>query len=180
MKKRKNPQTLSSAVVKFFVLGLASFFFGLILWKGIIHAVVDSSYFRIKTVVIDPSLQFIHVWDMEKLEGRNIFSVDLKDVQQRLNAKYPQVSDLKVLRKFPDQIYVEAKQRLPFAQINLQNKTITLDEKGVILSTASKQLEQLPLISGVKSGPLKITLGYMLGGQDVQTALKIIKAFQAD
>jgi len=137
-------------------------------------------YFKIRSVTIDSSLQFINKRDFRSLMGRNIFTVNLKTVQRKLNYKYPQASKLKVIKRFPNQISVLATQRVPFAQLQIQNKTVVLDREGVILSLEGEKNKKLPNIVGVKLNNPKLVLGLPLRGSDIWLTLKIIKLFKAN
>jgi len=148
--------------------------------KGAIHLLQKSDYFRIQSVVIDPSLQFINKRDLKSLMGKNIFEVDLKAAQRKLSYKYPQASQLKMMKRFPNRIGVVAKQRHPFAQVQIKDKTVTLDQEGVILSSEEKGDKDLPYIIGTKSGDQKLVRGLPLRGSDIQMALKIAKLFEAN
>ncbi|MDO8579923.1 MAG: FtsQ-type POTRA domain-containing protein [Candidatus Omnitrophota bacterium] len=138
----------------------------------------DSSYFTIKAVVIDPSLAFIDKRDLAKLKGQNIFRVDIKGLRKSLSHKYPQIADLRIIKKFPDQILISAQKRYPMAQVKMKTKTLTLDEGGVILSTVSKQDEDLIFISGRVLADQPLSLGYPVRSQNIQAALRAIKSFQ--
>ena len=114
---------------------------------------------------------------MSKLMGKNIFAVDVKAVQQKLAFKYPQATQLKVMKKFPNQLAIKAKQRSPFAQTRMKNRTLTLDEEGVVLSTTTQQDDRLPLITGLSPSQSRFSLGMPIKGEMMRAALDIIKAF---
>ncbi|MBF0384601.1 MAG: cell division protein FtsQ/DivIB [Candidatus Omnitrophica bacterium] len=138
---------------------------------------VNSNYFKVKAVVIDPSLQFISLRDVDFLKGESIFEIDLKKVQRKISQKYPQVSDLKVFRRFPDEILLNAKKRYPFAQISFWGKLLTLDEDGVLLSAANKREASLSLISGLKNSDKNVRPGFPVGGRDLRVAFIILDEF---
>ena len=137
-------------------------------------------YFKVRSVTIDPSLQFINKRDLRSLMGKNIFTIDLKVVQRKLSFKYPQASQLKVIKRFPNQISVLAKQRVPFVQLQIQNQTVVLDREAVILSLEEKKDDNLPNIVGAKINNPKLVLGAPLRGSDIWLTLKIIKLFNAN
>jgi len=177
MAKRKKTKVIRPSVIKPIIVGLLAVVIGLIICNRTLLLVRHSEYFKIKTINVDPALSFINKRGLENLKGKSIFLVDLKKVQRRLQFKYPQISQLRIVKRLPDQISVLAKQRFPFAQVHLKNRTLTLDDKGVVVSTAGSQDKKLPLVLGMTSDYKRIALGRLLEGKDVQIVLKIIKAF---
>jgi cell division septal protein FtsQ len=135
-------------------------------------------YFNIRSIDIDPSLQFIDKRDVKNLVGKNIFAINLKAIEHKLSYKYPQASQLKVTKRFPDQISVIAKQRMPIAQIQIQDKTVIIDEEGVILALENEKNKNLMNIVGAKLKNPKLVLGLPLRGTNLWMALKIIKSFK--
>ena len=84
---------------------------------------------------------------------------------------------MKVVRRFPNQVHVLAKQRKPYVQTEVQNRTLTLDDYGVILSTTSRQDDKVPFIKGLSDESKRVVLGEKLPGQDIKAALQILQAF---
>lgn len=143
------------------------------------QALTHSPYFEVKAVDIDASLSFINPRDLESVQGRNLFTVNLNDLQRRLAYKYPQVTQLKIVKRFPDRILILAKRRLPFAQAVVKNRTLTLDEKGVVLATGGTPQKELTLISGLPAQG-SVSLGMPLRGEELRIALRIIAEFRAE
>jgi len=143
----------------------------------------NSSLFKIKTVVVsDPSMQFIKASRLVNLKGKSIFALDLKPLTEKLQAQYPEIAQIKLLKRFPDQIAVATKRRVAFAQVRMRNKDITVDGQGVILSMglSVSPLQDLPLIVGVDSQKAWASPGRQLQGQDIKTALTLIKVFRSN
>src|SRR3989338_794735 len=59
---------------------------------------LESGYFRIKEIVIEPSLQMEESYELRHLIGKNIFTVNLHTVHRNIQFKYPQMSQLKIVR----------------------------------------------------------------------------------
>jgi len=137
-------------------------------------------YFEIQSIAIDPSLQFISKRDLNNAIGKNIFTIDLRAIQRKLDYKYPQASQLRVVRRFPNQISVIAKQRMPFAQISIQDQIVILDKESVALSLEKKKNKDLPEIVGARISNSKLVLGLPTSGSDIKIALRIIRFFEAD
>lgn len=176
---KKKKSKIQSFIIKFILITLLAAAISFAVGFGTIHVFRNNDYFKIRSVSLDSSLQFINKRDFRNLMGKNIFDIDLKAVQRRLSYKYPRASDLKIVKRFPNQIAVVAKQRFPFVQIQVDGKIIILDEKGVMLSEEEKVNKKLPLVVGVRLYRQKIVRGSMFKGTDVQIALEITKRFQA-
>lgn len=143
------------------------------------HFFKQSDYFKIKMIAIDPSLQFISQNDLAGLRGQNIFTVDLKRVQQKMLLKYPQVSYLKIVKQFPNQILVGARKRDPFVQMRAHNKILTLDDQGIVLSASRQSSHQFPLIVGADSNAQNLRfVGSVVRDEGVRAAINIIKSFR--
>jgi len=146
-----------------------------IIGRAVIRHFTTAERFKVKSVVIDPSLQFIHNRDLQSLIDKNIFKLDLSSIERQLGYKYPQASELKITRRFPNRIAIMAKKRSPFAQIGVNGKTVVLDDEGVVLTVADKSVEEIPAILGARSDRLRLVRGLPLKGDDVQFALKVIR-----
>jgi len=177
MAKRKKKK-ISPLAVKIGVTGLLALSLCFGCFKGIEYLLVQSDYFKVKTIVIDPSLQLINKRDLSPLKGKSIFKINLSTVQRKLSFKYPEVSQLKIMKRYPNQIHLVAKKRIPFMQTRFKSRLLTLDEKGVVLSITGKREKRLPLISGLTGVNQRIVRGLPLQGKQIHAALRILKVFQ--
>ncbi|MCK5178577.1 MAG: cell division protein FtsQ/DivIB [Candidatus Omnitrophica bacterium] len=177
---RKKKSTTQPFVIKFILITLLVAGIGFGITSGLIYLFRHTEYFRIRSVIIDPSLQFINKRDLRNIVGKNIFEIDIKAIQRRLSYKYPQASELKVMKRFPNRIDVLAKQRFPFAQIRVKAHVATLDDEGVVLSTEGEADKDLPLITGIKADNRKLVRGMPFRGTDIKIALKIANLFRAE
>ena len=129
--------------------------------------------FTIKEIQKEPSLQFIQSSILSRLPGTNIFSVDIRLVQRRLQMQFPEVDRLRVHRKFPDTIVLSARKREPFAVLTNNEQDVLLDREGYILSLKNLPSSRYPLIAGY-SGQNDYILGRPLRDAKIQLALRII------
>ncbi len=169
-----------SLYAKYIFIGFLVVGIGLIVVNRTQYVFSHVDYFKVRSVTIDPSLQFINKRDLRSLMGKNIFKIDLKAVQRRLSYKYPRAAKLKVVKRFPNQVSVLAKQRVPYAQLQIQDTIVVLDREAVILSFEDKKDKNLPDIVGTKLNNPKLVLGMPLKGSDIWLTLKIIKLFSAN
>lgn len=178
MAKKKKSITIHPSAVKLFFVVILSLVVGLGICKGVVHLLTHSDYFKIKAVIIDPSLAFIDRKDFADLTGKNIFTVDLSKMYRKFSFNYPQVSQLKIIRQFPNQLYVAAKERVPVAQAKIHSRYYTFDSKGVVLSSAAKQDNNLPIVIGVELDKSRVNLGLPINNPQLQAALQILSSYR--
>lgn len=176
---RRKKLKISSSGIKFFISLVLITAVVIGLYQAGKYFLVNSSYFKIRGIIVDPSLQFINKTELVNLIGRPIFLVNLDGLQEKLSSKYPQAAHLKIVKRYPDQIAIIAQKRLPLAQISVRNRNFMLDAEGILLPKDDRRMNNLPLILGWQAPPGKISLGRVFPGEDIQIALKIIKDFRA-
>jgi len=174
---RKKKLRISPSAVKIGSVCLFSLVIGIGLYIGTSKLIIQSQYFKVKAVIIEPSLQFINKKDIEKLIGQSIFLVDLKKLHGRLEYRYPQVSQLRIMKQFPNQILIKAESRNPIAQTRINDILLTLDLGAVVLSTSTKLEKNIPFIVGLPERSETISLGEPVRGKEVRLALRIIRLF---
>lgn len=112
-----------------------------------------------------------------RFKGKNLLALDVQKTQQQLQSRYPQIVNLRVVKRFPDQLCIIAKQRLPYALIEVNGQNAVLDDEGVILSSVNSVNYQLPLIDGI-SYRGKVIAGHPISGRQIKDAYRVIEAFQ--
>ena len=149
-KKKPNPSTsinediLRAGIAAFLVLAAAG-----IAWAAMSAYVTGSGLFTVHRVTVAEGLGEINVPELKKLEGKNIFKVDLAGVEARVCAKYPQMAGLKVLRRFPDEILVAGTRRELFASLFFGGRVMTVSRDGFIIGPWGKEDPDLVLVKGV-------------------------------
>ncbi len=175
-KKNKKP-LLSFRLLRNLTLSIFVIFLILVLYQSIMRELKASRHFKIREIVCDPTLQFLKSSRLASLKGKSIFEVNLSALQKQLQNQYPEISQLKLSRRFPAQIRVSAQKRIPFATIEINHKNYTVDPEGIILSQSWRDL---PVITGLKPRREIIFPGQILKGYDLQSALKVLKAFKTN
>jgi cell division septal protein FtsQ len=104
------------------------------------------------------------------IQGENIFKYDLSQASEKL-AEHPWILSASVLRKFPQQVQVELIERIPYARIQFE-KTLLMDNFGVILSEEKPEHQHLPLIK-----PVMGTDANNFSGEKVIQSLKTMHYF---
>jgi cell division protein FtsQ len=117
-------------------------------------------------------------------EGKNIFSISLPKVQEKLGA-LPQVEESRIQRILPNKLVISIQERRPVAWVvppetnvgsfNFENAYL-VDRRGILLKTKSLAPEYLglPLIIGVDTSNCQA--GQPLEQDDVKAALDLIRA----
>jgi cell division protein FtsQ len=120
----------------------------------------------------------------EVAEGKNIFSISLPKVQEKL-AAMPQVEESRIQRIMPNKVLISVQERRPVAWVvspetnvgtfNFENAYL-VDRRGILLKTKSLAPEYLglPLIVGVDTSNCQA--GQPLEQDDVKAALELIRA----
>ena len=179
MKKKNKEPTVPMILLRNLILGILAVALLVFVYQKMISSFKHSARFKIREIVYDPSLQFLSSSRLSTLKGRNIFDVDLKNLQRQLQLQYPEIAQLKLIKRFPDQIAVSAKRRLMFAQSWIKNKEVVLDPQGVILSVkGGREEKNLPVILGINAGNTMVSPGVFFNNAQAQTALRILTAFR--
>jgi len=172
-KRSKHDQWLMPALryLIIAVVTIAALFF---LTQVTVSSAKKAEMFKIKEVVRAPTLQYIESRYLRRLMGQNIFEVNLAYVRNRLQAQYPEIDDLKVVRRFPDKILVAARKREPVAFLAQGNALFLIDRDGVVLGSQASSPSGLPIISGV-AVYRNIVLGKPIRDRNLGVALGIIR-----
>ncbi len=181
MAKRKQSPSLNPDIVRtvglvcIFVLGIALAVMALM---AFLRGVSRSSLFTIRSVMIAENIQPLELPELAKLKGQNLFSVDLSKLEARIHAKYPQLADLRVMRQFPDRIFVSAVKREPFARILMDGRSYVIDRNGYMVGPPVEGQESFTVIKGLKRQ--KIAAGDLIQDERVKLAVMIISFFHQD
>jgi cell division septal protein FtsQ len=153
--------------------GLSRFFF-------------DNAEYRLNTIEVqtDGTQQRDQVLKFAQLrEGINIFSVNLAQIHDRLQ-QLPQVDDVQVERKMPNEIDIHITERKPIAWITsekavanpfVSDAAFLIDARGILMKEKKLLPEYLalPLIVGCSSEAL--VPGKMVDSFEAKTALELLR-----
>jgi cell division septal protein FtsQ len=181
MAKRKQSPSLNPDVLRtvglvcIFVLGIALTVMAL---TAFLRGVCASPLFTVRSISIADNIQPLELPELQKLKGQNLFSVDLSKVEARIRARYPQLADLCVLRQFPDQLFVTATKRDPFAKISMDGRVCVIDRYGYMIGSPIEGQGSLTTIKGLKHQ--KVLPGTKVEDEQVKLAVTIITLFHQD
>lgn len=115
-----------------------------------------SDYFRLRTVEakgvsVDQRISSSITGQLSNLyRGRNVFSINLKNIAQSVQNTYPDAKDITVRIALPDRIIVDMKFRKAVALVK-DERLYPIDGEGFILPAVDQASAQaLPVIEGVR------------------------------
>ena len=104
--------------------------------------------------------------------GKNIFQLELDGISKRL-VEHPWIQSASARRVFPQGIYVEIKERTPFAKIQME-QVYVMDNYGVLLGIDLRGANKLPTITGIKMKNPKI--GSNVADEEIIRGLKMMRS----
>jgi len=179
MARRRKPDDNLRSAFKGLIIVLFLGFGAYVIGSRTVYFCTHARVFKITEIIKSPALQFIDSWHLEQLKGKNIFLVNLSGVQRRVQAEYPSVERLHIIRQLPNRILVTAEKRDPYAVVSMGSQEVALDDRGVVLSGEVPARGKLPYISGVDD-VADFRGGKRLSGQKAGVALAIINAVRRD
>jgi len=103
--------------------------------------------------------------------GKNIFKLELDGISKRL-VEHPWIQSASARRVFPQGIYLEIKERTPFAKIQME-QVYVMDNYGVLLGADLRGTNKLPTITGIKMKNPKI--GSNVADEEIIRGLKMMR-----
>lgn len=177
MAKRSNVNISPIAIIRLIVF----IFLGLVIFGIYTRAndfLTKSPLFAVQDVVIDTSIQFIDTAELRRLKGRNIFSIDITKLHNRLKSQYPQIAQLRVMRQLPNRIMVLAKKRDGLFTAAHRSKTLLVDTEGVAMYYPTAPVD-LPRVTGALGNQSRVLLGAPLADKNVAVTVQLLQAFRS-
>lgn len=165
-------------VVQYTLMGIFSVFLIFLIGQRVYVFIKKADIFQIREVVVSPDLGFIEKRHFSALKGHSIFDVSLNALYVRLKTLYPQMDQLRIVRKFPDTIMISAKRRDPVLMLIQGDREIFIDSEGVVVSKGNSSGLTLPVVIGLRSFPETRT-GQNIKARDMTLALDVLHAFQS-
>jgi hypothetical protein len=181
MAKRKQSHSLNPDILRtvglvcILVLGIALAGMALAAYG---RGICASSLFTVRQITIAQHLQPLELPELAKLKGKNLFSVDLPKAEAKVHARYPQLAELRVIRRFPDEIFVTAVRREPFAKVFIDGHSCVIDRQGYMIGAPIEGQESLTVIKGLKRQ--KVSAGELIRDERVKLGVMIIMFFRED
>lgn len=179
MKKHKTAQAAKSKkkrpLPKRLILVLLAVILGVIFaGAAALRILENSSYFKIRDVVLrcDEGL------DLSYLKGRNIFALNLRKEAGYIQGFYPDYKAVKLVRVFPDRLFVYFLKRKPVAVLKLY-RDFLMDKEGVLCNpSAEEQGPHLPVVVGLETRIFGPSAGKKYRLKETELVLEIIREFE--
>lgn len=133
LKKKKFPKII---IILFFLL---------IIFGGLIYFLLYSPFFQIKNIVIEDSTSPEINEILQSLKGKNIILFSSSKIQNEISQKYPEVTDLMIIRGLPDTLKIQFKDRQAKIIWQTQDKNYLVDSRGMIYKEA-QEIGDLPKV----------------------------------
>ncbi|HRZ41004.1 MAG TPA: cell division protein FtsQ/DivIB [Candidatus Omnitrophota bacterium] len=177
MARKKRTNTEVKGIVKNAMIVIMVIAASVFLAKQTLYFFTHAGIFNVREIVKTPSLQHVDSQYLDHIVGRNIFRVDLDAIQRRVQAQYPSIDNLRIVRQLPNRIQVAAQKREPFAIAMIARSEAVLDVHGVVLEDRPAAFRTLPVIIGADD-IVSASPGDRLRSRKLGLALKILKTMQ--
>lgn len=118
---------------------------------GIRHFFYSSKLFEIKEICVNVKSEHSFDENLNKLNefylGRNIFTVDLKQIQVITKEDFPQFKEIEIRRNFPNMLEFDIVPREPVAVIDSVGGVV-VDSEGIVLAVG-ESTEGIVMIKGI-------------------------------
>ena len=145
---------------------------------------LTSPYFRVRSVIVTGVGHLTRSVVKARLglkSSDNLLAIDLDVLREKIES-HPWVRSASLSRDLPDTLLVEVMERRPsVAVIPLGGKIrYLMDGEGVILGEVGAGPQRFPVLRGIESkrASRKLTTGQALSGEQLQTGLAAVRAFQ--
>ncbi|MFH1692617.1 MAG: cell division protein FtsQ/DivIB [Candidatus Omnitrophota bacterium] len=174
-KKRKRFFVFFLFVLPVLAISLSSF----AIFKGIKNYITSSSYFIIKKVSIEGIVNTKYADSIQQeILGGNIFCLDTTKISERIQRRFPNFSSVVITRILPSELSIVAKERLPVAVLK-RDIYYVFDADGIVLSSfSSKEMMDLPLMTGFEKQLKKVDVGKKYPLKVLQVPLALAKALK--
>jgi len=152
--------------VVFIIAGCALFFALFCL----VRKMSSLDLFRVKQVMVRGGVPL----ELSGIEGANIFGIDLKKEARRLQQLYPGYKKIRLIKVFPDRIFVDVAERSALAYLRLQ-RYFCVDEQMVLFNPPEQLQAGLPLILGLERRVSNPSAGARVNLSELGFALSLIK-----
>ncbi|MBM3249157.1 MAG: FtsQ-type POTRA domain-containing protein [Candidatus Omnitrophica bacterium] len=168
---RKKIKTIFNSI-PFILVGAAI----LIVAIAVTSFLKNSPYFNIDGMFCSEQDKLSKIEKLLKVKGKNIFSVNLKEVSRVIQEKYPGIFEISVTRVFPNKLRVAFKERIPLAKLSLPNNNFVIDNEAVILKVPEDFDDSvLPVINGSFIAFKDLKTGQKIKSKNLNVALSILE-----
>lgn len=177
-RKKQTKIVLSSEVIKNIAIVVITVIVLFLITTAITSFLKTASIFNVRNIIIPAELQSFSLPELTKIKGKNIFSINLLDVETAVRRRHEELAHLRVVKKFPDSIEFFAVKREPMAWVDINGDMMTIDEEGYLVSKEQKDSKPFTVIKGLMKQ--RMLSGDMLQDKRFRPAVDVIKTFSED
>ena len=164
MVKRRKLFYLKITILCFLFLG------GIFLILRLSRFISGLKYFSVEEIVT-PDKEM----ELNYLKGRSIFSLNLKNIFDKLDEEFPDYRIINVRVQLPNRLLINAYKRKPIAYVRLY-RDFALDQEGRLFR-AKEFEEDLPIIVGLENKIRDIKSSKKQTIKELQLAIQLIQEF---
>lgn len=136
----------------------------------------NSSYFSVRGIICSDQEKLSSIEKIINVKNKNIFSLNLKEIANIIQEKYPGIFEISVTREFPNKLRIAFRERIPFAKLDFSNKDFYIDKEGVIVNLPENFDEGiLPIINGSAITFKDLKIGQKIKSKNLNIALSLFK-----
>lgn len=179
VRKKQDPSRLNGeifriAIVVFLVLGMLG-----IAWAAMSSYFRHSRLFLVRNISVAEGLGSLDIPELTRLKGNNIFGIDLGMVEEKIQEKYPQIADLRVLRRFPDEICVLGTHRSAVMAVLMDGRQLSVSVDGFFIGAVDRSDGAiLPVVKGLARQ--KTLPGTAIEDPNVSIAFQLVDLFRKE
>ncbi len=129
-------------------------------------------YFAIRKITVFSEQGKIGVSGLENLQQKNILLISDNRIQQIISEKNPQLTDIQIVKKLPDQLLISVSKEIMQAALVVDQGYFMLNLKGKIIDKAKDNSQNLPTINFYqKLNYDNYSLGDKIDFKEIQVAL---------
>lgn len=175
MKKQRKITSPQISLLKPFLIVLFIGFFCFVGAQKAISFVKSSPYFKVHRVTCSSPQRAKSLQKFLYLRNESIFDVNLNGLQKQLEWLFPEAEQVRVFKRFPDEISIVFKDRTPYAAVLLGSNYFLIDRQGFTVSRDADPQGMFPLIRGLPS--VHVSLGQRIVNDQLRAALGILDLF---
>lgn len=186
-KKKRNPlpvQALKGILERILPIGIPLLFFGFFFFflsQAALQFLTRSPYFSIETVEASSTYVDFRFKDphlMGSLLGRNIFEVNLPELEEEIFRKHPELLKVWVRREFPNRLHIGVTPRMPVAFLRT-GELFGVDREGILLPGEHLvRPKDLPTIVGIQERIERDQIGGVLRSKGLAMALVFLEELE--
>lgn len=142
--------------------------------RYIFKITAQADYFKVKEIIFSEK----NADSLSYLKNESIFAIDLDKEAQFLLQKFPDYKKIRIIRVFPDRLYIDFVKRIPLAYVRLY-RSFYVDSDAVLFEAPQLAPDVgLPVITGLDTKIFGPKPGSRYNIKELTTALEIARGIK--